>query len=146
MIEIVEGPKALGKERRGRVLMFTGCGTALRKEIRHPKSNLVAWDYDKRWSRGLYVWADVENEYGLRRNIGLLLPVKVLDTVLAEMQLPLMSQNRRHKRWAVEDDEDLPYINRLLVLQALNRHGYDIKWRCDDENGRIIYDLTIRDK
>lgn len=145
MIEKVYAPKAIGAVRRGKVVMFTGCSTAQRKNVRYPQVKPTTWDADKRWHKALYVWADVKNEFGLKRRMGLLLPVKVLDKVLEQIHLPLMSANGKHKHWTKLDADENTIINCQLVQHALNHHTYDIVWRCDEENGRVVYDLVIND-
>lgn len=145
MIEKTNAPKPMGKVHRGKVKWITGCCTVLRKEVRYQQVKPVPWDADKRWHTVLYVRADIENEYGLRLGMWLMLPVKLLDEVLKQMHLPLMSDNHKHHHWDVEDVWQNTYINRQLLILALNRHKYDVLWQCDDENGRVIYDLTMRD-
>lgn len=157
MMSEVVYPQRLGRIRHGRVVRFTGCCTVLKSNIRYPQSKVVRWDADMRWHKGVYMWAEVENEHGLTANIGLMMPVRVIDDVLDKMSLPRLSIKKRHEicvnpKWVVtdEDDEDdekeaNTYINRVMLLAALNKHCYDIMWQCDDENGRVTYDLSIND-
>lgn len=143
-------PLRVGKVRHGHVKKFTGCCTALKSGIHLPQTKPVHFDADRRWHLAEYMWAEVENEHGLTVEVGLLVPLKVIDDVLDKMQLPRLSTPDRTKnsinpRWEVRDDEGNSYINRLALIGALNRNCYEILWQCDDANGRLTYELSIRD-
>lgn len=152
-------PQRVGRIRHGRVVRFTRCCTVLKSNIRYPQSKVVHWDADMRWHKGLYMWAEVENEHGLTANIGLLVPVRVIDDVLDKVPLPRLSIKKRHEicvnpKWVVTDEDDEnyenyadyekevnTYINRDMLLTVLNKNCNAILWQCDDENGRVVYEL-----
>lgn len=144
-------PRRVGKVRHGRVKRFTGCCTVIKSGIRFPKAKPVHSDANRLWHLGLYMWAEVVDDHGMTAEIGLLVPLKVLDDVLDKMQLPRLSTPDRTKnsinpRWEVRDDMGNSYINRLTLIGALNRQAYNVLWQCDDANGRLTYRLSIRDK
>lgn len=143
-------PQRVGKERHGHLEKFTGCCTVLKSGILLPQTKPVHFDADRRWHIAEYMTAVVVDEHGMKADIGLLVPLKVLDDLLTRMHLPPLGTTDRTKhsinpRWEVSDDEGNTYINRLMLLAALNRNAYDILWQCDDENGRLTYDLVIDD-
>lgn len=133
-------PEPVGEVRQGRIVRFTRCAALSKGNIRYPLVKPVPWDADVRWHEAVYMWADVENGYGLHRNIGLLVPVKVIDSVLDSMHLPRMSASRK---WQKMHYDGLCFINGAMLIQALNRHCCDVTWLCDDVNGRLVYNLKI---
>lgn len=146
-----EIPQRVGKVRHGQVERFTGCCTVIKSGIRFPKAKPVWWDASRLWHVAVYMWAEVVDEHGMRAELGLLVPLKVLDDVLRQSGLPLLSTPDRvrhsiNPRWQVYDGEGNTYINRLALLTALNRNSYSIMWQCDDANGRLTYGLSINGK